>query len=292
MEIKAFAKGLIGEYNIAKVREFACLKKDPILAQSLSENIDLKHIHRGERCFILGNGPSLKQVDFSLLSKEITFTVNQLARNPRYPSLHNNYHIWSDYRFFDLHADREEDLELIDSMRSVNTELCKPIVFYRYAAKDMIEQFNLSKDMDIHYFEQGWHKLVPEKYVDITRFTPAFSTVVHYAICIAVYMGFKEIYLLGCDCTSIITIANTYLHKAEDSLYGYNISENEKKRMERVQAQTTFRDELRSTLRLFDDYERIQRYCAINEIKIYNATENSLLDSLPKVHLNEVLIDS
>ena len=34
--------------------------------------------HRGERCFIIGNGPSLKQTDLSLLEDEISFGMNRI----------------------------------------------------------------------------------------------------------------------------------------------------------------------------------------------------------------------
>jgi 6-hydroxymethylpterin diphosphokinase MptE-like len=37
----------------------------------------LKDRHRGKRCFIIGNGPSLKQTDLSLLKGEITFGMNR-----------------------------------------------------------------------------------------------------------------------------------------------------------------------------------------------------------------------
>lgn len=38
----------------------------------------LKDIHRGERCFILGNGPSLRDTDLSRLRKEFTFGMNRI----------------------------------------------------------------------------------------------------------------------------------------------------------------------------------------------------------------------
>jgi len=41
-----------------------------------------KDKHLGERCFILGNGPSLKDVDFSLLEGEIIFGTNGIFDNP------------------------------------------------------------------------------------------------------------------------------------------------------------------------------------------------------------------
>lgn len=39
---------------------------------------ELKDIHTGRRCFILGNGPSLNQTDLSLLEDEITFGLNRI----------------------------------------------------------------------------------------------------------------------------------------------------------------------------------------------------------------------
>ena len=37
-----------------------------------------KNIHKGKRCFIIANGPSLKKIDFSLLKDEITIGMNRI----------------------------------------------------------------------------------------------------------------------------------------------------------------------------------------------------------------------
>lgn len=39
---------------------------------------ELKDVHRGQRCFIIGNGPSLKQTDLSKLKHEATFGMNRI----------------------------------------------------------------------------------------------------------------------------------------------------------------------------------------------------------------------
>lgn len=39
---------------------------------------ELKDIHRGQRCFIIGNGPSLKQTDLRRLKDEFTFGMNRI----------------------------------------------------------------------------------------------------------------------------------------------------------------------------------------------------------------------
>lgn len=263
--------------------------KDRNLVTVLKQNARFRNAYHGERCFIFGNGPSLKNVDFSLFRDEYTFTVNQLARNPRFPELHTNFHMWSDERFFIVDPNKPEDLELVESMRRVRTADNSPVVFYKYAGYNFVKQFGLDKDLDIHYFEQGYYYVSEKRDVDFTRFTPAFSTVVHYLICLAVYMGFQEIYLLGCDCTGIVSIIDNYLNKGEEAKYAYQISENEKKRMQRIQQQTKVRDELVSTVRLFDDYERLLKYCTARQVKLFNATNPTLLDTIPKVDLMSVL---
>lgn len=50
----------------------------PQRRDSIRQLSALKDIHRGERCFIIGNGPSLKQTDLSKLRHEYTFGLNRI----------------------------------------------------------------------------------------------------------------------------------------------------------------------------------------------------------------------
>ena len=50
----------------------------PWRVESIHRLRKYKDIHRGERCFIIGNGPSLKQLDLSLLKNEYTFGMNRI----------------------------------------------------------------------------------------------------------------------------------------------------------------------------------------------------------------------
>jgi hypothetical protein len=45
---------------------------------SLRSLAALKDVHRGERCFIIGNGPSLRQTDLTKLRGEFTFGLNRI----------------------------------------------------------------------------------------------------------------------------------------------------------------------------------------------------------------------
>ena len=259
----------------------------------LKSNVQFKNTFCGKRCFILGNGPSLKLLDFEKLKDEITFTVNQLPRDVNFPKLNTNFHMWADAQFFNLDRSRPEDMELLEVMRKVNTDGNKPTVFYKYSAKQMIEEFKLNELLDIHYFQTAdayrLDRILKKTKLDFTKVIPDFPSVVLQAICLAVYMGFKEIYILGCDCTGFISTAQNKMKQAESAAYNYNISENEKKRLERVANERSIADELRGFAELFYDYEFLGDYCNNNEVHIYNATEGGLLDSYPRVKLDDVL---
>lgn len=45
---------------------------------SIEQLARLKDIHRGQRCFIIGNGPSLKQTDLTRLKNEFTIGTNRI----------------------------------------------------------------------------------------------------------------------------------------------------------------------------------------------------------------------
>ncbi len=49
----------------------------PLRRASIRQLAALKDKHRGQRCFIIGNGPSLKQTDLSCLKDELTFGMNR-----------------------------------------------------------------------------------------------------------------------------------------------------------------------------------------------------------------------
>jgi FkbM family methyltransferase len=54
-------------------------KREQIILQVSNERlIEYKDKHKGERCVIIGNGPSLNKMDLSFLKNEITFGVNRI----------------------------------------------------------------------------------------------------------------------------------------------------------------------------------------------------------------------
>jgi Protein of unknown function DUF115. len=256
----------------------------------ISKNLKFKDIHKGQRCFIIGNGPSIKDVDFTKLSNEITFTVNQLPRLKKFPQLMTNYHIWCDERFFNLDKEDENDMELLEVMKKVKTDNNSPVVFYKTSACAMIKEFKLDHVLNIEYFMDGpmVNELSDVDY-PMDRMFPVFSTCIHYAIVIAVYMGFSEIYLLGCDCTGIINTINARIEDSKEFEYAYEINEKEKQRMKKVSEQTSIADEFLWYANLLKVYGVLFAYSQRHGCKLYNATSSSIMENVPRVKLENII---
>ena len=63
---------------LARAAEWPSATFHPRRRESIRRLAELKDIHRGERCVIIGNGPSLKNTDIRKLRSEYTFGMNRV----------------------------------------------------------------------------------------------------------------------------------------------------------------------------------------------------------------------
>ncbi|MBQ7546041.1 MAG: DUF115 domain-containing protein [Clostridia bacterium] len=259
--------------------------------RTILNNKKFENCHAGERCFILGNGPSLKMEDLSLLRDEIVFTVNQATRIPQFRELKSNYHFWADQNFFKIDENKPEDMELLQTMCAVADGNPELECFFPIVQYDFVKKFHLDEKMHVNYFYTG--DIMRDDFrgrIDFTKPVFGFGTVVQWCITLAVYMGFSEIYLLGCDNTHIITTIKSVLHRNDDADYAYAVSENEKKRMEKMLAASSLEAYLGSYLRTLQEYRRLYRYCTDKNITLVNCSAETVLDSIPRKRLTDVLL--
>ena len=256
----------------------------------LKENEKYKGKHKGERCFILGNGPSLKTDDLKELENEFVFSVNQIARHPDFEYIKPTYHFWADPNFFEIDENKSEDLELLEVMKRVNTKDNSPICFFPVQQNSFVEEFKLSDDLKISYFYTGLYFFDGfDSKIDYTKVVPGFGTVVQWCITMAIYMGFSEIYLLGCDNTGIVTTIKSALKTNDDNDYVYEVTENEKKRLEALLNKNSLEDYLREYMNTFVGYRNLFYYCKKRNIKLVNCSSITVIDSIPRDSLTNVL---
>ena len=65
-------------YAIQRAAQWPEANLHPLRRASIQQLEQLKDIHRGQRGFIIGNGPSLKRTDLSQLKNELSFGMNRI----------------------------------------------------------------------------------------------------------------------------------------------------------------------------------------------------------------------
>ena len=138
-----------------------------------------RNIHQGKRCFILGNGPSLKQTDLTKLKNEYTFGMNRI------------YLAFDDIGFETSYYVSVNDL-VIEQCANEILELKIPrFVSWRAGKRWLTQQENLFF-LYTTYTEPKFAK-------DIRNRLWESATVTYVALQIAFFMGFDEVILIGVD---------------------------------------------------------------------------------------------
>lgn len=274
--------------NVVFNRNVRCNKR---INHLLESNKAFKDIHHGDRCFILGNGPSLKMEDFDLLEGETVFTVNQINRLTNYDKLHSKYHFWVDGNFFNIDLNKPEDMELLNIMSNMGTE--ETTCFFPLEREAFCREHKLDEKLNLHYFASKPRLTLYEGFdlpIDFTKYLPGFGTVVQYCICMAIYMGFSEIYLLGCDNTGIMVTLKSALKMNDSSDYAYVISDNEKKRMENLLNRNSIEQYAIDYAQTLTAYRILYEYCSKRGIKLINCSSRTVIDSIPRKSLKQVIV--
>lgn len=278
-------------HHTLKKRVVFYLKKNKRHYYLLSQNRDLKNILKGKRCFIIGNGPSVKNDDLSKLHDEIVFTVNQSVRNNFFRDINSDFHFWTDPNLFVVDDSSEIDLSIIELMKNVNSEDNRPLCFFPLQQESFIKKYGLDSTLDIRYIspELGWMYEMFSEDIELDKQIPVFGTVIQYAIITAIYMGVSEIYLLGCDNTGIINSVNSLLKVNDDTNYGYSINDTEKVRMQRTAERNGIELDALAYYNDIKSYRLLYRYCTNKGIRLVNCSSQTIIDSIPREKLDNIL---
>jgi hypothetical protein len=140
--------------------------------------LSYKNKHVGERCFIIGNGPSLKKMDLSPLKNEITFGLNRIYLLFPEMGFSTTYYVTINPNVVEQFASEIEALPMpkfIGWQKDQHLRLTGDMIFLPPSPVGLGFTTQLARAMP-----QGW-------------------TVTYTAMQIAHYMGFKNVYLIGVD---------------------------------------------------------------------------------------------
>ena len=227
----------------------------------------LKDIHKGERCFIIGNGPSLIVEDMDLLHRngEITFGMNRIYKFFSKTKWRPTYYACEDINIFN---------DSIDDINAILAEIKFIPVnhhFYNNINIDKAYYFNANYSRK-NDFEDSFSP-------NIAKQMDSLGTVTFTCMNIAAYMGFSEIYLLGVDHNYHITIDEDGNTVVDENAKDYFCEDYDKDIQDIV-----IHDMGANTIA----YRKAKKYCDRNGIKIINATRGGKLEVFPRVDFDDL----
>ncbi len=229
----------------------------------------LKDIHSGERCFILGNGPSLSAEDCNRLTGEKTFASNRIYKIFDKTAWRPTYYVSVDENVL---SEIGSELENYDLGHMFITTLYKGRF---HGSIDQVTRI-FSKRLDFDVDQKDWNDCTAYISQDISDHICGGGTVTFCSIQIAIYMGFKEIYLLGVD-----NSYNVWINKngqIEQNKNVINYFDGKQYPFVRLPVPET----------LNFSYSSARRYCDTHGIKIYNATRGGKLEAFERVEFDSL----
>jgi len=187
---KAIEQNIVADsdhgYNLqwGTLREKFYEDKGPIPCDSVDmERLStLKDVFKGERIFILGNGPSLNHTHLELLKDEFTFGTNRIYLLFDRIDWRLTFYTANDWRVV---PDIAHEINLLTGM----------IFFFEERFKGLLR----GDDEDIYWYTHTSDPSERTFAYDITKGIRGAGSITGTAIQIAFYLGFSPIYLIGCD---------------------------------------------------------------------------------------------
>lgn len=152
--------------------------------------------HENERVFILGNGPSLSHTPLEKLSNEYTIALNRIDLLFDTTSWRPTYYV--------SNGNRKNQPEFVNSAQNIIDE---GITTFLY--QESYENFGDEENIEYLPREGACHQEIVSAIenkelenvwsVDISEKVYTFVSIISVAAQLAVYMGFNEIYFVGCD---------------------------------------------------------------------------------------------
>lgn len=215
--------------------------------------------HNSEKCFIIGNGPSLTVADLELISNYVTFGCNKIYKIYEKTSWRPDYYVVDDRNYVKN-----------DYYNIINNSSPKIAGFVGVEFDKRIIKPYIDSDRIIVKKKTILHDGYPEWNINIGDYVCTGHTVIYVALQLAIYMGFKEIYLLGVDCS----YTSTFENGKKGTNYFYEAKNNQV-----VEKDAT---------NMFLAFESAKRCAQEYGVKIFNATRGGCLETFERVDLEKI----
>ena len=228
----------------------------------------LKDSHKGEKCFVIGNGPSLQVEDLDMIYKKKipTFATNRVFKIFDKTEWRPTYYVSEDILLMKDAQDIINDMPVKGRFIPINLKWFEGVdipnadYFYIEYNKPMKETFGLSLDIPHNIRCRG--------------------TVTTTCLQLAIYMGFSEIYLIGVDHNFAKMFDKNGNVVIDNSIKNHFVDDYDKG----IYDQGFHVD---NATEAYMDVERLSR--KMKNFRIFNATRGGKLEVYERVDLDSIL---
>lgn len=261
----------------------------------LSKNLELKNRHNGQRCFLIGAGPSIAKINFSQLSQEYTFVVNEFEKSGQYQTLSPKFHIISESNYFNENGPEHWRNQFKEKDRHIPLDTT---IILNLGAKPFVEKNGLFRKHQIYYV--GTQGIFSNNFpfnIGLDKYVPQPKNSMLMCMMAAVWMGFNEIYLLGCEHSFLAQPMSSakslsWVHSYVDETAKLASADIEvlKKYIGQKELNSNYELSMLNMVQLFRNYRFF--YAKARKfhpgLRIFNATPNSFLDVFPMINFEEI----
>ena len=278
--MKKLIKSLIPPLLWDKMMYFRSYRHFTKYKDLVAKNIELKDIHKGKRCFLLGSGPSIKKEDLKPLKNEIVFALNNFYVHEDFNEIMSG-DVPKYYMTAPIHPPQTEDewkrwFEDMEKHMPKNTNMIFGLNAYEGNIKYIFEKYGIFKEHKINWYFAGVnynHETFNDNAMDITNPIYSGEAVSIYSLILAIYMGFDEIYLLGMD-------HDYFLYEDESKMRMYERAVHQQNEFERTFGDTFY---IKEFLRQYNIFSKYKAFANNSNSKIFNASNGGILKVFPKV---------
>lgn len=221
-----------------------------------------------DRCFIIGNGPSLTLEDLNRLKNEDTFACNRIYKLYKNTEWRPTYYVSQDNGVL-LEIKEDMDYVIKNSKYVFLNSYIAAFLKRRLTKKDNVLFFKVNSKYD--------YPNPPGFSMDISKEVCEGFTVAYTCIQMAVFLGYKEIYLIGVDHNYNLNLKADGSVEEKDGVINY---------MSGLEGKLAFPPQMEKSTLAFEEANRV---CKSNGIKIYNATRGGKLEAFPRIYFDEIL---
>ena len=248
----------------------------------LKRNVELKNKYNSKRIFILGSGSSILHYDLKVLNKEYVMTQNSFHMHKDISYVDPNIHCVVPY-----YQSNKEISIWVDYIADMKARMPNSLFLWGLNTKALIDKYHEDISEKSYYIRTKYNLLTLKKAkVNISKTIMTIPTVLTQCLTVAIYLGFKEIYLLGFDLDQIC--------HTNDQTYGrfYGMSkitetEFEKDANQRLDVETT--DGWYTWWLMNKQFFLIKDFADQNNISIVNGTKGGLLSYFKREPIENII---